>query len=104
MSGIQSHSGPSVDLAIFSLHLAGVSSLLGAMNFVLTLVQSKVINYFFFTLFNIYSLKTRANSRYYSNIGVYNKNKLNPYFITGFADAEGSFMIIVRKEARNKTG
>lgn len=74
------------------------------MNFGVTLVQSKVIKKIFFTLFNIYSLKTKANSRYYSNIGVYNKNKLNPNFITGFIDAEGSFIIIVRKEARNKTG
>ena len=36
LSGIQSHSGPSVDLAIFALHLSGISSLLGAMNLVLT--------------------------------------------------------------------
>jgi len=34
LSGVQSHSGPSVDLAIFALHLSGVSSLLGAMNFI----------------------------------------------------------------------
>ncbi|EUC27084.1 hypothetical protein COCVIDRAFT_43258 [Bipolaris victoriae FI3] len=34
--GIQSHSGPSVDLAIFGLHLSGISSLLGAMNLVMT--------------------------------------------------------------------
>lgn len=33
------HSGPSVDLAIFSLHLAGVSSLLGAINFLRTLIN-----------------------------------------------------------------
>jgi hypothetical protein len=36
LSGIQSHSGPSVDLAIFGLHLSGISSLLGAMNLMLT--------------------------------------------------------------------
>ena len=36
LSGIQSHSGPSVDLAIFALHLSGISSLLGAMNLILT--------------------------------------------------------------------
>ena len=31
---IQSHFGRAVDLAIFSLHLVGVSSLLGAINFI----------------------------------------------------------------------
>ena len=36
LSGIQSHSGASVDLAIFALHLSGVSSLLGALNFIIT--------------------------------------------------------------------
>ena len=38
LSGIQSHSGPSVDLAIFGLHLSGISSLLGAMNFITTIL------------------------------------------------------------------
>ena len=33
------HSGPSVDLAIFSLHLAGVSSILGALNFITTVIN-----------------------------------------------------------------
>jgi len=41
LSGIQSHSGPSVDLAIFGLHLAGVSSLLGAMNFITTILNMR---------------------------------------------------------------
>jgi cytochrome c oxidase subunit 1 len=41
LSGIQSHSGPSVDLAIFALHLAGVSSLLGAVNFITTVVNMR---------------------------------------------------------------
>ena len=41
LSGIQSHSGPSVDLAIFSLHLSGVSSLLGAVNFITTLMNMR---------------------------------------------------------------
>lgn len=41
LSGIQSHSGPSVDLAIFSLHLAGISSLLGAMNFITTILNMR---------------------------------------------------------------
>lgn len=41
LSGIQSHSGPSVDLAIFGLHLSGISSLLGAMNFISTLINMR---------------------------------------------------------------
>lgn len=38
---MQSHSGPSVDLAIFALHLSGVSSLLGAMNFITTIMNMR---------------------------------------------------------------
>nr|YP_009663662.1 cytochrome c oxidase subunit 1 [Dactylella tenuis]QCW06815.1 cytochrome c oxidase subunit 1 [Dactylella tenuis] len=41
LAGIQSHSGASVDLAIFGLHLAGVSSLLGAMNFITTVLNMR---------------------------------------------------------------
>jgi cytochrome c oxidase subunit 1 len=41
LAGIQSHSGPSVDLAIFALHLAGISSLLGAMNFITTILNMR---------------------------------------------------------------
>jgi len=36
------HRGASVDFAIFSLHLAGVSSLLGAVNFIRTLINLRV--------------------------------------------------------------
>jgi len=42
LSGIQSHSGASVDLAIFSLHLAGISSMLGAMNFITTILNMRL--------------------------------------------------------------
>lgn len=35
------HRGSSVDLAIFSLHLAGVSSILGAINFMTTVVNMR---------------------------------------------------------------
>merc|ERR1719431_51398 len=38
-----SHAGASVDFAIFSLHLAGVSSLLGAVNFISTLRNLRVM-------------------------------------------------------------
>jgi cytochrome c oxidase subunit 1 len=41
LAGIQSHSGASVDLAIFGLHLSGVSSLLGAMNFITTILNMR---------------------------------------------------------------
>jgi len=43
LSSIQSHSGAAVDLTIFSLHLAGVSSLLGAINFISTLMNMKTL-------------------------------------------------------------
>merc|ERR1711916_339123 len=42
LAGIESHSGGSVDLAIFSLHLAGISSLLGAVNFITTIIHMRV--------------------------------------------------------------
>jgi cytochrome c oxidase subunit 1 len=35
------HSGISVDLAIFRLHLAGVSSILGRINFLTTIICSR---------------------------------------------------------------
>nr|YP_009391101.1 cytochrome c oxidase subunit I [Esteya vermicola]ARV88382.1 cytochrome c oxidase subunit I [Esteya vermicola] len=41
LSGIQSHSGPSIDLAIFALHLSGVSSLLGSINFITTVINMR---------------------------------------------------------------
>ena len=41
LSGNIAHSGPAVDLAIFSLHLAGVSSLLGAINFIVTVLNMR---------------------------------------------------------------
>lgn len=46
LSGIQAHSGPSVDLAIFSLHLSGVSSLLGAVNFIVTIFNMRASGLF----------------------------------------------------------
>jgi len=39
LASVQAHSGPSVDLAIFRLHLAGASSILGAANFITTILN-----------------------------------------------------------------
>jgi cytochrome c oxidase subunit I len=39
LSSVPAHSGPAVDMAIFSLHLAGASSLLGAINFIATVMN-----------------------------------------------------------------
>jgi cytochrome c oxidase subunit 1 len=41
LSNITYHSGPAVDLAIFALHLAGISSLLGAINFIATVMNMR---------------------------------------------------------------
>nr|AML26318.1 cytochrome c oxidase subunit I [Hydrophilidae sp. BMNH 1274335] len=38
------HGGASVDLAIFSLHLAGISSILGAVNFITTIINMRSPN------------------------------------------------------------
>jgi len=43
LSANLSHAGAAVDYAIFSLHLAGISSLLGAVNFIRTLRNLRVI-------------------------------------------------------------
>nr|APD15006.1 cytochrome c oxidase subunit 1 [Saccharomycodes ludwigii]QRM91405.1 cytochrome c oxidase subunit 1 [Saccharomycodes ludwigii]QRM91416.1 cytochrome c oxidase subunit 1 [Saccharomycodes ludwigii] len=41
LSGIQAHSGPSIDMAIFALHLTSISSLLGAINFIVTALNMR---------------------------------------------------------------
>nr|YP_009258829.1 cytochrome c oxidase subunit I [Aradus compar]AFI54696.1 cytochrome c oxidase subunit I [Aradus compar] len=41
LSSNLAHSGPSVDLAIFSLHLAGASSIMGAVNFITTVLNMR---------------------------------------------------------------
>ena len=39
LSSILYHSGPSVDFGIFSLHVAGISSMLGSINFLVTVAN-----------------------------------------------------------------
>nr|ARX96654.1 cytochrome c oxidase subunit 1 [Eucera floralia] len=41
LSSYMFHSSPSVDIMIFSLHLSGMSSILGAMNFMVTIMMMK---------------------------------------------------------------
>nr|AGS44256.1 cytochrome c oxidase subunit 1 [[Candida] subhashii] len=43
LSSIAAHSGPSVDLAIFAIHLTTISSLLGAINFIVTTLNMRTI-------------------------------------------------------------
>ena len=44
--------------------------------------------------------KIKLRSRSFSTL----KSPLDPNFITGFIDAEGSFVISIQKEPKNKTG
>lgn len=41
LSGVYAHSGAAVDISIFSLHLAGVSSIAGAINFIVTIYNMR---------------------------------------------------------------
>nr|QMS50777.1 Cox1 [Metschnikowia aberdeeniae] len=43
LSSINAHSGPSVDLAMFALHLTSMSSLLGAINFMVTFLNMRTM-------------------------------------------------------------
>jgi heme/copper-type cytochrome/quinol oxidase subunit 1 len=50
LSNIEFHSTSAVDCCIFSLHLAGISSLLGAINFICTIINIRVVNMHFHML------------------------------------------------------
>jgi len=39
LASLEGHSGSSVDFVIFSLHLAGASSIIGAINFISTILN-----------------------------------------------------------------
>lgn len=41
LAGLEGHAGRSVDFAIFSLHLAGASSIIGAINFIRTIINMR---------------------------------------------------------------
>jgi len=43
LSGNIAHSGAAVDLSIFSLHLAGLSSILGALNIIVTIINMRIV-------------------------------------------------------------
>jgi cytochrome c oxidase subunit 1 len=45
------HYGASVDIAIFSLHMAGLSSIMGAINFIVTIIEYKVPSFYRLPLF-----------------------------------------------------
>lgn len=50
LSGNLAHAGPAVDCAIFSLHLAGVSSILGSINFLVTIMGIKARGFSYLNL------------------------------------------------------
>ena len=50
LSGNIAHSGPAVDLAIFSLHISGASSILGSINFIITITNMRARGMTMYTL------------------------------------------------------
>ena len=56
LAGIAAHSGPSIDLAIFSLHLAGASSILGASNFITTIMNMRAPGMYYIRCLYLFGL------------------------------------------------
>lgn len=52
--------------------------------------------------YQVKALSSITNKRFYSSKG--ENSKLNPWAVVGFIDAEGSFMVRVRKNSKYKTG
>ena len=53
--------------------------------------------------YNSYSTNNSSTSNYSYNKGN-PTNKLNPYYLTGFVDGEGSFIVKIIKRSRLKVG
>jgi hypothetical protein len=55
-----------------------------------------------------FAFRGYRRSRFYTSIAALQPQKennlLNPNFVTGFADGESSFIILILKEPNNKTG
>lgn len=45
-----------------------------------------------------------SSNNKYSTITNNSKDKLNPYYVTGFADGEGSFIVTINPHAGYRTG
>jgi hypothetical protein len=62
-------------------------------------------SYSFFNLLPSISYNNLSQSKYYSNFADHHKEiVLNPSFISGFSDAEGSFVVTISKNPRYKIG
>jgi NADH:ubiquinone oxidoreductase subunit K len=97
--------------AIYIIVVAGAESAIGLAILVAfyRLINSPVKNprsnysYLHFNLLPVFSSCNLIQSRNYSSV-LHRKIGLNPSFITGFSDAEGSFVVTILKNPRYKIG
>jgi NADH-ubiquinone oxidoreductase chain 4L len=97
--------------AIYIIVVAGAESAIGLAILVAfyRLINSPVKNprsnysYLHFNLLPVVSSCNLIQSRNYSSV-LHRKIGLNPSFITGFSDAEGSFVVTILKNPRYKIG